>query len=46
MDKIEIVGITEKQFVLEEEPSKVGDIGEPFIIDLLPFEPVVLEFLE
>ena len=46
VDEAEIIGITKKLFVLEEEPSKVGNIKEPFIIDLPPFEPVVLEFSE
>ena len=39
-----IVGINEKPFVLEEEPSKIGNIRKPFIINLPPFEPVIFKF--
>ena len=46
VDEVEIAGITEKPFALENEPSEVRDVGEPFIIDLPPFEHIVFEFPE
>ena len=44
VDETKIVGITEKPFILEEEPSEVGNIKEPFIVDLHILNLLYLNF--